>query len=95
MDGLSDATSPGKEFGKTVVVGYLPVGPGEHRSVKLSYVTTTGKGPIGEDYQLFVQKQAGLDGRPLDVLVTWPNGTTSGYKGNPDRDQWIEPKSGD
>ena len=95
VDGLSDAEPPEKEFGRTVVAGYLPVGPGDHRSVRLSYVTTAGKGSTGKDYQLFVQKQPGLESRPLDVLVTWPNGTTARYKGNPDRDQWIEPKADD
>ena len=95
VDGLSDAEPARKEFGRVVVAGYLPVGPGEHRSVTISYVTTGGKGPVGEDYRLFVQKQPGLDSRPLNVEVTWPNGTRARYEGSPDRDQWIDVKAGD
>ena len=95
VDGLVDPAPPETEFGRTVVAGYLPVGPGEHRTVVLRYVTGAENGEKEGSYHLFVQKQAGSQGRSISVLVRWPTGESAVYRGSATSDLRIELRGGD
>ncbi len=94
-DGLVDPLPPQPEFQRVVVAGYLPMHPGEGRAVRLRYVTTGAQGQSGEGYRLLLQKQPGLEGRPISVEVKWPDGKTALYRGRPKTDLEIKLRAGD
>ncbi len=90
VSGLADQPPPREEFGRSLVAGYLPVPPGQTRSVTIQYLTRFGYSNDNEPYRLFVQKQAGLGCRAISVAVTWPNGQSHGREACVNRDGWIE-----
>ncbi len=89
VEGLIDPAPTRLEFGRLVVAGYLPLSPGQRKTVSIGYLTKGGKG-LTEGYQLFLQKQAGLQARPISMTVEWPTGEVARYSGSPARDQWVE-----
>ncbi len=95
VEGLVDGPSPTLEFGRAMVAGYLPVEPGRRRSVRLRYVTGAGRRQDRDPYRLFLQKQAGLEGRKISVVVTWPDGSSTAYGGRPVEDLQILLRSND
>ncbi len=94
-DGLVDPVAPRHEFQRTVVAGYLPMHPGEERTVRLRYVTRGNSGPGDGEYRLLLQKQPGLEGRAISVQVKWPDGKTALYRGRPKTDLVVALRPGD
>lgn len=90
VDGLSDPVLPWQESGRLVVAGYLPLAPGERRTVTVRYFNSAGKDEESGAYRLFLQKQAGLECRPTSITVVWSNGESTDYHQCPTRDQWVE-----
>jgi hypothetical protein len=90
VDGLLDMAPVHAELGRSVIAGYLPLAPGERRQVRVTYETS---GDLGEDqatYRLFMQKQAGLECRPVSLVVHWAGNGSDSFTGCPKLDGWIE-----
>ncbi|MBI4491556.1 MAG: DUF4012 domain-containing protein [Chloroflexi bacterium] len=90
VDGLADQSPPRQEFGRTLVEGYLPLSPGQQRTVRLRYVTSLGAVGAVDAYRLFLQKQAGVECRATSVVLLWPRSPAASYQGCPSHDGWIE-----
>jgi len=90
VEGLTEQGPPQAEFGRTVVAGYLPLAPGQRRTVQVRYVTDGQAQESTATYRVFLQKQAGLDCRPLSLLVRWPHGASAQADACPRGDRWIE-----
>ncbi|MBI4492102.1 MAG: DUF4012 domain-containing protein [Chloroflexi bacterium] len=89
VDGLADQSPPRQEFGRTLVEGYLPLSPGQQRTVRLRYVTGLEEQEGAGVHRLFLQKQAGVECRSMAVVVEWPQGASASYQGCPGGDGWI------
>lgn len=95
IDGLVDPAPQQLEFRRAVIAGYLPMHPGEGRTVRLRYVTRGDPGESGRNYRLLLQKQPGTEGRATSVEVNWPDGETAVYRGCPRVDLDLTLRGGD
>ena len=73
-----------KEAGKTEFGFWMIINPGETKTVDLEYTVP----PSGEDYQLYVQKQPGLD---IDDFKFYMNSKLY-FDGRLDKDMIINPR---
>jgi hypothetical protein len=85
IDGLAD-TPPGyREAGRWVQAGFLPMPPGQERSVTVRYARRPAQ-PGETSYLIWLQKQAGTACRDISIVVRWPSGAVERYDGCPYQD---------
>lgn len=86
VEGLLDVPPGYFEADRWVQAGYLPMSPGQQRTVRLRYQRLAP--PFG-DHQILLQKQAGTTCRDTNIIVNWQNGSTRRYDGCPQEDTLV------